>query len=203
MFIPTPFRESDQETIRQFIRDNSFGTIVSHNEGKLLATHLPFVLNNSAGKDILTSHIARANPQVQSLQKMQVLVTFLGSHCYISSSWYKIPTAPTWNYQSVHVYGDARFLSEDETRQHLQELLEIHESPQKNAVTMASIGKEKLRYFLKELVGFEIEITSMEAAFKLSQNHNKEDGTSIIQHLEKSGINNNIEVATAMKKVHK
>ena len=39
---------------------------------------------------------------------------------------------------------------------------------------------------LKQIVGFEIEVTKMEAKFKLNQNRSREDQANVIDSLEKA-----------------
>jgi len=49
---------------------------------------------------------------------------FQGPHAYISSSWYESENVPTWNYQSVHVYGTVSIMSEKELEEDLIQLLQ-------------------------------------------------------------------------------
>lgn len=44
MFIPKYFRVTDFEEIREFIQRNSFGTIITIENGKPIATHIPMDL---------------------------------------------------------------------------------------------------------------------------------------------------------------
>ena len=52
---------------------------------------------------------------------------------------------------------------------------------------------------LRGIVAFEIEVTEIQAAFKLSQNRNEKDWQNIIQELETIGTENAHNVAKAMK----
>ncbi|ELB7342903.1 TPA: FMN-binding negative transcriptional regulator [Klebsiella michiganensis] len=47
----------------------------------------------------------------------RVLAIFQGPHSYVSPTWYQTaPAVPTWNYTSVHCYGNVSLLSVDELR---------------------------------------------------------------------------------------
>lgn len=64
MYIPAAFAESDLSKLHDFIEQNSFGVLVSQVDGLPFATHLPFLLDRTAGPHgSLICHVARANPQ--------------------------------------------------------------------------------------------------------------------------------------------
>jgi transcriptional regulator len=106
MYVPDHFKVSEQEEIYSFLEANAFGQLISLQDNRLTASHLPFLL--SSDRKNLRCHLARQNTQWQQLGDQQVLVTFLGPHDYISPSWYQTPGVPTWNYQALHVYGHCR-----------------------------------------------------------------------------------------------
>ena len=63
MYIQNPLRESDVETLYDFIDSNPFGTIVVHTSKGLDANHLPFELKrDSESKGVLKGHVSRGNP---------------------------------------------------------------------------------------------------------------------------------------------
>ena len=47
MYIPKYFKVTDVDEIWDFIQKNSFGTIVTTEQGKPIATHLPLQLNEA------------------------------------------------------------------------------------------------------------------------------------------------------------
>ncbi|MGH7598508.1 MAG: FMN-binding negative transcriptional regulator, partial [bacterium] len=64
MYNPQYYRVTDEETINQFIRQNSFATLVSCDQQLPVATHLPLELaQNESGEKFLNGHVARANKQ--------------------------------------------------------------------------------------------------------------------------------------------
>jgi transcriptional regulator len=88
MFIPDIYKNGNQEEIRAFLIQNSFGLLVNRTNEKLCATHIPLELNtNKEGKDVLLGHISKENTQWKDFgDNDQVLAIFSGPQSYISSS---------------------------------------------------------------------------------------------------------------------
>src|SRR5699024_2375280 len=124
-----------------------------------------------------------------------VLVMFQGPHAYISSSWYKTEDVPTWNYQSVHTYGTASIMNEEELREDLKSLLQKYEQHRKNPALWENMSSQTKKQ-IKGIVGFKIKIHDIQAAYKLSQNRNEEDYQNIIDNLsdEEKDLNTLAEV---------
>ena len=61
-----------------------------------------------------------------------MLIIYQGAHAYVSSSWYEKENVPTWNYQAVHLYGEATVLNEQETIDGLKTLLTKYEQNREN-----------------------------------------------------------------------
>jgi transcriptional regulator len=200
MFIPTHYKETDVEEIQEFINKNSFGTIVTTEQGKPIATHIPFMLRKIDGDYCLTGHVAYANPQWKTLEANNdnVLVMFQGPHAYISSGWYKEEDVPTWNYQSVHIYGKADILNEEALRDDLILLLEKYEKHRENPILWENLSSQTLKQ-IRGIVGFKIKINEVQAAYKLSQNRTEEDYQNIIDKLYEEEDLNARKVADVMK----
>jgi transcriptional regulator len=185
MYVPSAFVEHDATRLREFIRRYSFGTLVTHGDDRLVASHLPLLLDGDDGpRGRLIGHMARANPQWADFPG-EVLAVFTGPHGYISPSWYEAPgTVPTWNYTAVHVYGEVRVV---EDRSGLLDILrrsvEVYESrmPQPWRFDESDPQFEKL---LRAIVGFHVEIARIEGKWKLSQNHPEERRRRVIQALD-------------------
>src|SRR5258708_3270043 len=107
MYIPPAFAETDVTKLHEFIEQHSFGVPLSQLEGLPFASHLPFLLDRSAGPHgTLVGHMARANPQWRELAGQKILAIFSGPHYYISPTWYQSEqVVPTWNYVAVHAHG--------------------------------------------------------------------------------------------------
>ena len=124
LYIPRAFAETDQATLIQIMRDNSFAVLFSMCDGTPFATHLPLLVDVVDESVILTGHFAKANPHWQQSNE-EVLVVFSGPHAYISPTWYEAEnTVPTWNYVAVHACGPLTLIRDQER---LMEILEhIH-----------------------------------------------------------------------------
>lgn len=199
MYTPRYAENTDIASIKQFIKQNAFGILVSQSEKKMIASHIP--LEFSADELKLLGHISRANPQWKNFASgSEVLAIFTGPHAYISSSWYDHENVPTWNYIAVHVYGTIRIIEGSERYDSLKRLLEKYEAASNHPVSMAGMSSGYIQKSLKGLVGFEISVTSMEAAYKLSQNRDRKNQLRIIHELEKRDDSLSGQVALEMKK---
>ena len=203
MYIPELYKNENQKDIQKFIHQNGFGILVNQTVGKLWATHIPFLLEEKYEKQILVGHVSRENPQAKSFNDNdEVLVIFMGAHSYISSSWYDHENVPTWNYLAVHVYGKVKLHSLEETIEALKRLVNKYETNSEKPVSVTDLSKKTMLQ-AKGIVSFEIEITSIEAQKKLSQNRDDKNYQTIISELEKTNDNQAIAVAEEMKKNRK
>jgi len=206
MYIPKKFRIEDAEEIKDFLNKNSFGALISLVETRITATHLPWHLVEDAttGEWLMHAHIAKPNPQWQALETSpEVMLMFQGAHAYVSSQWYSEENAPTWNYQSVHVYGQARIVSQPELEAMLVQLLQQHEAFMPNPLSYQDLSSDLRERFLKGIVGIEVRVTDLQAAYKLSQNRTAFDFQNIVKELENIPDAQSHEVAKQMKKLNK
>jgi transcriptional regulator len=200
MYIPKQYIENDDQKLYEFIKANSFGIIVSANK-KLRGTHLPFVISKKDNGWILTSHMAKANPQWKEFENSEeVLIIFQGPHAYISPSFYEKKTnVPTWNYVAVHAYGTPKILnSEEESLKVLEAMILQYEEQYYSQ--WKTLPTDYVRNMVKEIVSFEISISTLEGKYKLSQNKTKKEQQNIIESFEKSDDSLISGVADLMKK---
>lgn len=199
MYIPKHFKIDDEDIINDFIEKYSFATLFSQHNGEPYATHLPLLLNKS--ENALYGHFARPNEQWKDAENQQVLVIFQGPHCYISPSWYETNKAvPTWNYVSIHVYGKLEIIEDGKVIfDSFNDLVNKYESPD-SPYSLNGVEPSFIEGMSKGIVAFRIKITKIEAKAKLSQNHPVERQELIIKHLENTSIQDNIQVASLMKK---
>ena len=199
MYIPKYFRVTNVDEIWNFVQKNSFGTIVTTEQGKPIATHLPLQFIKEGDTYYITGHMAYGNTQWRTFETCDdVLVMFQGPHAYISSSWYEEENVPTWNYQAVHVYGTASILGEEELKQDLTMLLQKYEEYRGNPVLWENLSVQTKKQ-IKGIVGFKIKIQEVQAAYKLSQNRNEEDYQNIIDKLYEDKDLNSQQLAEVMK----
>lgn len=178
MYIPGAFRIDDPEMIREIVRANSFATLVSTVNGEPMATHLPVLLAEEDGRDVLVAHLAKANPQWQSFDQ-PVMVIFWGPHGYVSPSWYQTsPNVPTWNYVAVHAYGRAEIIEGDAALDHLIEMVHVFD-PDLDATHPESTEREFVRKKLAGVVAFRIPVDRWDAKAKLNQNKPEADRQAV------------------------
>ncbi|MBK7761999.1 MAG: FMN-binding negative transcriptional regulator [Bacteroidetes bacterium] len=200
MYIPKLYRNEDRNKIIQFIKENSFGTLISFNQTqKIIATHIPFLFEERDDKLFAISHMSKANEQWKNLASIpDILIIFQGPHTYISSSWYNHKNVPTWDYISVHLYGKARLYSQDEAYQHLSNLVQFHESKEHNPISVDELGREYVEQEMKGMIAFEIDIHEIQAVEKLSQNRDKENLDLITGKLMERKDANSVAIANAI-----
>ena len=201
MYVPNSFREEHPEKLHQFIKSYSFGTLFSGSEGGLKASHLPFLLDETTGKQgMLIGHMAKANDHWQAISGKEVLVVFQGPHTYISPAWYEEPqTVPTWNYVAVHAYGKyVQVEDESKLRGILEKTVGVYEASMSKPWDMGELSEEFVQKMLKMIVGFEIEISRIEGKWKLNQNHSEARRQKVVRALEKQGKPNDLEIAKLM-----
>lgn len=184
MYNPELFKETDQQKITEFLKQNAFGLLITQHQGKPLATHLPLEYLEKDGKAYLHGHLAKANPQWKTFDEQeQVLAVFNGPHSYVSASWYSIEEVSTWNYVAVHIYGKLRTMAHEELMPMLEALMDKYESDVQRPVDMSKLSKKTLNQ-VHGIVGFEIEITELQAKYKMSQNRSEKDYDNIVENLE-------------------
>ncbi len=202
MYIPKYYREEDHETILAFLRQNNFAVLVSFDGEKPVATHIPVeVVADMSGELTIYGHMSRANPQWKTFGEQKVLLIFQGAHSYISPRWYNHINVPTWNYMMIHVYGRVRLLQDDELLAFLSRL--VHAYEKNTSYSLEGLSQDFVQKEIKGVVGFAIEVTRIDAGYKLSQNRNDEDHENIVQELDKRGDVDSARVASAMREKRK
>ena len=199
MYIPKYFKIEDEKMIHDFIEEYSFATLFSQHNGEPYATHLPLTLNK--GEGTLYGHFALPNEQWKDIEEQQVLVVFQGPHCYISPSWYETTKAvPTWNYVSIHLYGNVEIIKDEEViLTSLNDMVTKYEGPN-SSYELNNIEASFIERMSKGIVAFKITIKKIEAKAKLSQNHSVERQELIIKHLDNTFDQNNKQITSLMKK---
>lgn len=204
VYLPPAFTESRDEVLIEHIERYDFGLLVTHGEHGMIASQIPFLVERRDDRLYLLGHLARPNPQVADLRVGgEVLTIFQGPHAYISPTWYQTsPAVPTWNYASVHAYGDVRVIDDpDWLRDLLQRLSQRHEAREPAPPwQMLDQPAPFLAGMLNGIVGFEIALSRLEGKFKLSQNRPATDRPGIIAALEQRDDPESHAVAQLMRK---
>jgi transcriptional regulator len=201
MYLPAAFAQTDKSKLHDFIERHSFGLLISSLEGVPFATHLPFLLERSAGPHgALIGHMAKANPHWRELAGQTVLAVFSGPHVYVSPSWYASDNVvPTWNYTAVHAYGRARLVEDPAgLRAIVEASIAFYEASMPRPWKLDA-GEEFIGRMLAQIVGFRLEIERLEGKFKLNQNHPAERQAKVVQELEAQGGPNAEAIAALMR----
>ena len=200
MYTPRLYREEDREKIVEFLRQNEFVTLVAHDGEKPIASHLVVDVVEDGDQLFVNGHMSRANQLWRIFEhNAEVLLIFQGPHTYISASWYSHINVPTWNYQSVHVYGKPQLIIDnDAIHALLKQLMDKHETGSR--YNMGTLPPEFVEKEMRGVAAFQVEVTRIEASYKLSQNRNDEDYWNIVSQLEHRGDEQSHAVAAAMKK---
>lgn len=186
MYIPNLFRDEDTDRLAAFMRRNSFATVVSVLDDAPVATHLPITVALDGDAITLRGHFAKANPHWTALEQAETLVIFTGPHAYVSPQHYeKRESVPTWNYLAVHAYGEGRVVDGEATLDGLNELIHEHETGYQEQ--WDALSERYREGMLRGIVGFEMAVTRLEGAAKLSQNKSTQERTSIAVSLARGG----------------
>jgi transcriptional regulator len=199
MYIPKVNLTSDKTEIIEFMKRFSFATIITSKDNFPTATHLPFVLTTKDDQIVLTSHFAKANEHWQDIESNSVLVIFSEPHAYVSTKNYdKELNMPTWNYISIHAYGQGKLITEQEkTFEILEATIDNYEAEYRQH--WDNFSEEYKLKMSKGIVAFEILVTDLQAKKKLSQNRTDTEQKKIIETLSKSKDTNETIIAEYMK----
>lgn len=195
MYLPPAFREDDLRAQHELVRAHPLGLLVTAGPAGLVANPVPFVLYPDEGeRGTLRTHLARANAQAAELAAVgECLVVFQGPDDYISPGWY--PTkretgkvVPTWNYATVHAWGEPRLVDDPAwLRRQIADLTAAHEGARPEPWRVDDAPGEYLAAQLKGIVGVEIPIRRSEGKWKVSQNRSEADRAGVVEGLLAQG----------------
>lgn len=182
MYQPREFRDDDAASAYAHIVRNPMGMIVSHADGRLRATHLPFLVDDLSAPSGLVSHFALRNEQLRDLPDgSDVLVSFPGPHAYVSPDHYVAELdVPTWNYTAVHVGGIYRRMPDAALPGLLTRTVDELELADGGTWSLSSMDAATLRDLARAVVAFEIETVTIDGGYKLSQDKLQEDVDAVI-----------------------
>jgi transcriptional regulator len=201
MYVPRRYEQKDKATIVEFIKENAFGLLVSTYNNRPIGTHIPFLIDLEGEQITLSAHISKGNEQKHTLvDGAEVLVVFAGPHSYISPTWYTQLNVPTWNYISAHLYGTIKIIEGDEVHSRLETLVNKYEQPMACPMQVKDIPEKMYKDDVRGIVVFDIKVTEVQAAYKLSQNRDEVSYANIITNLEQTDANGKA-IAAEMRKL--
>jgi len=180
------FKAAEQKQVIAFMKHHPFIILCGVDEhNKPVATHVPVLIEERNEKIFLQAHVMKKQEHTNAFQhNRQVLAIFYGPHTYVSASWYENKqTASTWNYQAVHAGGILKFMDEEKLHEVLTKLTEQFEANPHSPALVQQMDENYVEKMMQAIVAFEIEITSVQHVFKLSQNRDEKTYHNIIGHL--------------------
>ncbi|MBS1512453.1 MAG: FMN-binding negative transcriptional regulator [Bacteroidetes bacterium] len=194
------YTEPDHQKVIAFMKQHAFAMITGIGNNGPVATQVPVTIIEQGGQLFLEGHIMRKTDHQLAFEKNnQVLVMFTGPHCYVNANWYTNPSiGSTWNYMTVQAKGIIHFLDEANTRLAVKALSDTYTGTG-SAASFDQLSTEYIDHMVKAIVGFRIEVQSIENTFKLSQNRDIASQKNIIKELRKRGDAQSIAVAHEME----
>lgn len=190
MFVRPVWKPKSETEMFDFIDTYEWALLVNnHGEQGPLVTNLPLLLDRKRGpKGTLVGHIARANEHAAALQALATptLAVFQGPYSYVTGSWYPNRDMPsTYYYTAVHCYGRLSFQDEATLESWLTILNDRMESRFENGWRMNDVSDYDIKRRLKHILGFEMQIETIEGKFKLGQDEPKKDALAVAHQLAK------------------
>lgn len=183
MYIP-PFFKQNRAASLAFAEARGFGTVCAFDGNKPVASALPFYLTYAAdGTPQAAFHVARHNPLVKLADgQASWLIAINGPDAYVSPDWYVSPDqVPTWLYQSVHLTGPVRALSDGELAVQVDTLSAKFEDwlLPKTPWTSSKMTAGRRETLKKAIVGLVMTVEEVEGSFKLNQHKSEADYAAI------------------------
>ena len=205
MYTPPPFKP-DRAASLAFAEARGFGLVCAWDGAKPIASPLPFYLSFADdGTPRALFHAARHNPLVKLAGGSNSwLLAVNGADAYVSPDWYVSPDqVPTWLYQSVHLSGPVRLLSDDQLAVQIDTLSDKFESwlLPKAPWTSAKMTAGRLEALKKGIVGLVMTVEEVEGSFKLNQHKSDADYTAIANALGAQPAADAREIAQLMQDV--
>lgn len=193
MYLPKHFEQPDAEAIARRLAAHPLATLAWHSAAGLSAEHLPLLWDRGpadGAHGTLRGHVARANPVWREAAGSEMLAVFSGPQAYVTPSWYPSKAAnakvvPTWNYAVAHLRGRLR-VTEDAAwlRALVGRLTDTHEAARAQRWQVDDAPADYIEQMLRAIVGIEIEVTSLQGKWKLSQNRSAADRAGVAAGLE-------------------
>jgi transcriptional regulator len=190
MYVPKHFAQNDDERVRRFIAATRVADLVTYGAPGLTASLIPFVHVAGTPHGSLHGHLARGNDQWRNVDtSIEALAIFRGPDAYVTPRWYpaKAETGrvvPTWNYAVVHAYG--RLVVHDDaawTHDLVTRLTNEMEAPAAAPWSIDDAPTDYIERNVKAIVGIELQISRIEAKWKLSQNQPEREAAGVLDGL--------------------
>lgn len=208
MYNPRWYKEERVAVLQEAIGEIGFGTLVTSTPEGVLASHIPMLVDSKSGRrGSVSGHIARGNAQWRETGAgTEALAIFMGPHAYVSPTWYETTrttgkVVPTWDYLVVHARGPIEFFTDaDRLLEVVKKLTEKYEAWSERPWSLADAPAGYIGQELKQIVGFEFPISSIEGKWKMSQNRPEADKAGAVKGLRLRAKGFDKEVASEIEK---
>lgn len=187
MYVPPAFRR-EVDDAWDIVSRAGAGVIVVATATGMRSVFAPVVADSSTST--LRGHVARGNEWWHlATDGDEVLASFTVADSYVSPGMYRSKPenpalAPTWNYVTAEVRGTVRVLDDVVACEEIvRALTHRFEQSREEPWHVDDAPRDYLDRLLRGIVGFEIAVTSMTGAAKLSQNKSEDDRSGIGEHL--------------------
>jgi transcriptional regulator len=195
---PNPLHATeDPELVRRLIRENPWGTLVSSNNGELVASHYAVLLDDEAEGLAVLTHVGRPDDLIHGFGDREILLIIQGRNGYVSPSWYApgATRAPTWNFSTAHCYGVPQILEDEENLEVLARLVAHFESQVEDPMLL---DLDWGRPVAKGTVGIRLPITRFVCKIKMSQDKDPVTQRQVMAALRAPGTYQNPGLADDM-----
>ncbi|MGE0760901.1 MAG: FMN-binding negative transcriptional regulator [Vicinamibacterales bacterium] len=183
MYLPKRFGNSNLDRSLAVMRGAPLATLVSVDaDHQPFISHLPLIIEQEEANLVIVGHLARANAHWRLLAGREATAIFHGPNSYITPQWYTENDVPTWNYAVVHARGPVTLI---EDRAGIVRCLE-------KLTAVVEDGMGRWQFWIpddlaggveRHIVGFQMQVKSLLAKFKLSQNRSAADRAGVMRGL--------------------
>lgn len=212
MYPPKHFTDNhNTEAINDIITANPLATmIIKARDGAVDISHVPLhfaksvqgyeslnttqLIGHVSNHHLLAKYLVDFEPSSAGTVELQLV--FHGENAYISPSLrLQEQVVPTWNYANIHIRGKAKPVSSTEEKLKLMAqstsnfeaaFLEQFNSAEK-PWSIKEVSEKRLLQMLNAITFFTIELCTLEARFKLSQNKSKQAQNNIATAMASQG----------------
>jgi transcriptional regulator len=187
MYTPPMFKR-DRAASLAFAQSRGFGIACAWDGQRPVASPLPFYLEYAGdGTPVALFHVARHNPLVKLADgATRWLLAVTGADAYVTPDWYvSADQVPTWLYQTVHLTGPVRTLSDEELTVQVDALSAKFENrlAPKKPWTSGKMTPARFEALRKGIVGLSMQIEDVEGSFKLNQQKSEADYAAVANGL--------------------
>ena len=194
MYAPQQFKEERVEVLCSAMRSIQLAALVSPTASGIEISHVPMVVKEEAGRVLLETHVARANPHWRVINAgVASVAIFQGPQAYVTPSWYPSKkehgkVVPTWTYIAVHAHGMLASVTDEAwLRAHLDDLTRANEAAREEPWNLSDAPASFTASLRRGIVGLRLTVDRVEGSWKINQHKNEADKAGTAQGLASSG----------------